>query len=656
MKINKISYIYRAITISLAVMTLFLFSCERRIPLKKPPPIKKPVEKEAEEREVEDHFSRAEKYWAKGQFDKALASYESYLKKFPAGDRANDALAKKAEIFYKKGKYEDALPIFLQIVNEYPLNEKRADIHLFITKTYFRLNDYSESRLSALRWLELYKNYPGKEPDIYSVLGHSLKELNNYPRAFFWLVKALDPPYTGMEERKGIEEEISGLISEVKEEEDLKKMLEYARGSRFIKPVYYRLALFLVSSGRLEEARDAALKIVSLSPEGEWALKAKELIRGIQRRLEVSPSVIGCLLPLTGPFKIYGEGVLKGIELGMGLFQQDPGQSPLLELEIRDTRGDPETAIKAVTELAKEEKAIALVGPLISKVSEEATERAQELGLPIITLSQSEHITGKGKMVFQNCLTPEDQLRSLIKKVMGEMGMTRFAILYPENAYGKFFMEKFWDKVEARGGEITAVESYNPEATDFAEEIKKIAGLYSLEKQSGGGDNQKEESGEDLKPIIDFDAIFIPDGYKRASLIASQLAFYDVVGIHLLGTNLWNSPKLIEIAGDHVEGAIFPSGFFPGSGYRDVDYFVDQYRANFGHDPGLLAAIGYDTIKIIRRQLAPVIRTRDDFQSALSKMDEFHGVTGPLYFDTSRQIKREPLLLTVRGGHFLPVP
>jgi ABC-type branched-subunit amino acid transport system substrate-binding protein len=170
-------------------------------------------------------------------------------------------------------------------------------------------------------------------------------------------------------------------------------------------------------------------------------------------------------------------------------------------------------------------------------------------------------------------------------------------------------------------------------------------------------EEEKERSEEEPEPIIDFDAIFIPDSYERAALIASQLVFYDVLGVRLLGTNLWNSPELIEIGGKYVHGALFPSGFFPGSGYKGVDSFVNKYKTNFGREPGLLAAIGYDTIRIVKEILkGKDIKTREDLRSALAGNESFDCVTGPMVFDDNRRAKRDPLLLTVSGSHFLPLP
>ena len=668
MTASRARFFRKAVATLTVVMAFFvLFSCERKVIIKEPLPKEVP-----EEKEVIDHFAMAEGYWRQRDYDKALAAYDRYLEEFPTGDKVRDALAGKATIYYDGNQYEEALPLFLDVVNEYPLNEKRAEIHLLIVRTYFHLKQYSESRLSALRWLELHKDYPRKE-EVFLLLGQNLKELGHPPRALYWWLKLLESPLIPREQKDDIRYQLFDLIYEATEEE-LKEMATYAKDSSLIPAIHYQLALSYLKSDELEEAREAATEIVRLAPEQGWAARAEEVLEKIEERLKVNPNVIGCLLPMSGPFAIYGQEVLNGLELGLDIFREGNEGLPSIEFVIRDTKGDPTIAIEAMIELAEEEKAIVIIGPLISKVAEGVVEEAQALGIPIISLSQSEGITSKGEMVFQNCLTPEDQLRSLIDKVMGEMGSKRFAILYPANAYGRYFMDRLWDKVESQGGMITAVESYDPRDTDFATPIKKMVGLFYPRPESDTVEQEREEPEqaeeaeleeeeeviqEAPEPIIDFDAIFIPDSSKRVALIASQLAYYDVVGVRLLGTNLWNSPELIEIGGEYVRGALFPAGFFPGSGYRGVDSFVAQYKTNFGREPGLLAAIGYDTISIIKeilKEKGDNIKTRGDLRLALATSEDFDGVTGPMVFDDDRMAKRDPLLLTVIGRHFLPMP
>jgi ABC-type branched-subunit amino acid transport system substrate-binding protein len=666
MTANKAPFSRKVIAALVVVMAFFIFSCERKV-IVKAPPLEEVPEKEA----VIDHFAVAEDYWRQKEYDEALAAYDRYLEAFPSGDKVRDALARKATIYYNRKQYEEALPLFLDVIDEYPFSETRAEIHLLTARTYFHVKQYAESRLSALQWLEIYKDYPKKE-EIFFLLGQDLRELNYPARALYWWVKLLVSPLVEREQKEDIRSQLLDLIYQATEEE-LKEMATYAKESDLVLPIYYQLALSYLGSDKLEDARKAATEIVRLTPEEEWTVRAREVLERIEERLRVSPNVIGCLLPLSGPFAIYGQEVLNGLELGLDIFQETSEDLSSIEFVIRDTEGDPDIAIEAIKELAKEEAAIVTIGPLISKVAEGVVEKAQELGMPIITLSQSEGITRKGEMVFQNCLTPEDELRSLTDKVIGEMGLKRFAILYPANAYGGYFMNKLWDEVESQGGVINAVESYDPKNTDFATEIKKMVGLFyprpepdmeeeqkgESEEEGAESEEEKEDLEEELEPIIDFDAIFIPDSYERVALIASQLAYYDVVGVRLLGTNLWNSPKLIEIAGEYVHGALFPCGFFPGSGYGGVDSFVDQYKTNFGEEPGFLAAIGYDTIRIVKeilREKGKDIQTREDFRFALAANEDFRGVTGPMVFDDNRRAKRNPLLLTVSGKYFLPLP
>jgi len=651
----------KAITACLAVVAFLIVSCEQRLVLKEPPAKEIIVEKRALEeapggKVVADHFAVAEEYWRQKDYDNALAAYDRYLYEYPSGARVSDALARKATIYYDKGQYDEALPLLLEVIDDYPVNEKRAEINLLLAKTYFHLGRYSESRLSALQWVELFEDYPGEE-EVLFLLGQNAKELKDRPRALYWWLKVLESEETTEEKAENIRSQLLDLIYESTEEE-LEEMADYARESDLIFPIYYRLANSFLLENRLEEAQEVAIKIMRFASEGEWFTAAKEMLEKIDGIFQVKPNVIGCLLPLSGPFAIYGQEVLHGVELGLDIFRETDGHLSSLELVIRDTEGDPDKAREAVRELAEQEKALVIIGPLISRVAEEAVETAQDLHIPIITLSQSEAITGKGDMVFQNCLTPEDQVRSLTNKVIAEMGLTRFGILYPDNGYGTYFMNKFWDKVESLGGEVTAVEAYDPNETDFAIPIKKMVGLYYPRPRPETEEN-KEKAQEELEPTIDFDAIFVPDSYERGGLVVSQLPFYDVVNVTILGTDLWNSPKLIEVAGRYVHGAIFPSGFFPGSKFRGVSNFVEQYKVNFQGEPGFLAAIGYDTIRMLKdimQEQGGSIRTRADLRTALLLLEGFEGVTGPMVFNGERQAERNPLLLTVSGRNFLPLP
>jgi ABC-type branched-subunit amino acid transport system substrate-binding protein len=323
-----------------------------------------------------------------------------------------------------------------------------------------------------------------------------------------------------------------------------------------------------------------------------------------------------------------------------------------------------------VEELALKEKVMAIIGPLASKPALAAAKKAQELGIPIITLTQRDGITAEGEMVFRNFLTPSKEVKTVLDKMMAQGGLNRFAILYPDNSYGRFFMNLFWDGVEQLGGVITAVESYHPDETDFAAQIKKMVGLYyprpepvgeELENEENLDDEQDEDepdSEEEPEPIVDFDAVFIPDNHHKVALIAPHFPFHNVFNILFLGTSLWQSSELIETSGDYVQGAIFPSGFFEKSSSETIKEFVELYKENFESEPGALAANGYDTTRFLKRLKAErKIRTREDFLKALLAHDSFfYGVTGRISFDAQGEVEKDPILLTISGRHLFSLP
>jgi ABC-type branched-subunit amino acid transport system substrate-binding protein len=87
------------------------------------------------------------------------------------------------------------------------------------------------------------------------------------------------------------------------------------------------------------------------------------------------------------------------------------GKIPLISLAVRDSKGSPLEAEKWVEELVTKEKVIAIIGPLLSSTAERAVKKAQQMKVPLLTFSQKEM---KGDFLFQNSLTPSDQVQTLV--------------------------------------------------------------------------------------------------------------------------------------------------------------------------------------------------------------------------------------------------
>jgi ABC-type branched-subunit amino acid transport system substrate-binding protein len=618
--------------------------------------------------EISRDFGLAEQDVQAGDYERAIQRYKLYLKEHPKGEGSRHALYAIARIYYDRQLYDEALVFFERVVREYPSHSKLPVTAYDVANTCYLLGDYERSKEAALNWLERYPTH-SMRGEFLHLVGKNLRALGDYPKAFRWWLEASEASEKNSELRSEIAGHIIELITE-SSLEDLKKILKSGTDTPYFPHITHQIASLYYEDNQLENAKRMAMALVRSTPEQHWVSLGRAILERVEHEMSVKKNVIGCLLPLSGPYAIYGQEVLNGILLGIGLWNPSENEQDI-ELVIKDTSGETADAISAVEELVMEEKVMAIIGPLASKAMLGAAKKAQEWGVPIVTLTQKEEITAEGAMVFRNYLTPSKEIQSLVEKAVDGLGLRRFAILYPDNPYGQNSMSLFWDRVDELGGMITSAESYDPEETDFAVEIKKMVGLHGLRpkliEQTVMQENQmrweneieeKHPSEENPAPIVDFDAVFIPDNPQRVALIAPQFPFYNIFGVRLFGTRLWQSSELIDQARDYVQGAIFPVAFFSEGKSEGIQEFVTLYRDNFESEPTDLAANGYDTIRLLKTvmNVENGVHTCRGLQRRLILYDGFNGVTGKISFDEQGEVEKYPTLLTISGTDFYVMP
>ena len=77
----------------------------------------------------------------------------------------------------------------------------------------------------------------------------------------------------------------------------------------------------------------------------------------------------------------------------------------------------------------------------------------------------------------------------------------------------------------------------------------------------------------------------MPDSHDNVVLIAPQLAFHEVTGVQLLGTDGWNDPSLVDIGERHVEGAVFSAVYHRELPHAFFYDFARGYEEAFGDPP-----------------------------------------------------------------------
>jgi ABC-type branched-subunit amino acid transport system substrate-binding protein len=358
---------------------------------------------------------------------------------------------------------------------------------------------------------------------------------------------------------------------------------------------------------------------------------------------------IGVILPLSGDYAAFGKSVLNGIFLASGVF--GPWSAELLPIDIivKDSKGDSLVTVNAVEELFSE-NVIAIIGPLLSKTSVAGVLKAQELKIPIISLSQKDDLPEFGEYVFRNSMTSTMQARTLVHDIFFNLGLQKFAILYPDNSYGRHLKDAFIREAEQLEGEVVILEPYQEEQTDFGEEIKKIFQITE------GSDSTDKDRKKTFEPVIEFDALYIPDYSDRVVLIIPQLVYYNVKDLQLLGSNGWNSPRLMDVERDYIEGAIFTDGFFINSKNRVIRSFKKNFEETFEILPGILEAQAFDATKMIisiinEKQTVD----RVSLKNYLYELKNYPGVTGQISFDQNGEAQKEIFLLKAESGRIVQV-
>jgi len=590
-------------------------------------------------------LSKAETLFQKQFYEESLAAFEEYLLQFPDSPLTDEALMKMGTIHAILGEGKNAVEVYTRLIDEYPESDFIPDANFQMLSTLYNLGEYLEVIERANDFLK----YTVSSVHIlrtHMLLGDTYMAINMPTDAVYWYAKAFNK--LKEPEKRDVFAKIKVAVGQLSSEEIL-FILDRVEDKPTAGYLIYQLGVNNAEEEKYEEALKVLSTLVEKLPEHEFARQAKDLIAEIKEKFEYNPFTIGCLLPLSGPYKIYGKKVLRGVELALNHYSSQNIDLPL-KVIVKDTGADSAKAIQAVIELYDEGVA-AIIGPIIT--AESAAYASQERGVPIITLTQKEDTVDIGDYVFRNFVTPKTQVKALISYVVKELGLNRFAILYPDENYGTTFMNLFWDEVTAHGAKVVGIESYDSTITDFADQIKKLVGLYYTVPKDLRDATIRPDPEE---PIVDFDAIFIPDAPKTAGLIIPQLAYHDIKDTYLLGTNLWHSEVLIKMARRFVQGALIPDGFFAESASVHVEKFVEMFQEAFEQKPEFIEAVAYDTAMILFQLVArPDVRFRNTLNKELRKLNNFRGVTALTSFDDNGDALKKLYLLRIEGEQFVEV-
>jgi len=609
---------------------------------------------------IDADLRQAQRAISDGRQDDARRILERFLDELGSSSRSDEARILLAEIYLQQGEAEQAAQLLRRAAERAPLSARALEARLRAARVYRDLGE-PETALRLLQGGNIRRLPVGLRVAYHRTVADLSREVGDFSNAVLALGYARSAEDSEQAQAQ-IDLEVAELIEERLRDEELAELVpKLPRGRVYLRSVF-ELARRQIARGDTQLARETLAQLPQDLGEFDLAI-VRGLLERADRAAAFDTFPIGVEVPLSGPYADFGRSVLRGVSLGLSLFDEQPGRFRLM---VRDTRGEPQRAVQATRDLAQEGARL-ILGPMRSVEAAASAPYAQDARVPLLALAARPDLPFLGSYIFRMGVTASEQVDALVGFSMEALEAQRFAILYPRDDYGKSFKNLFWDEVERRGGRVVAAESYEPGAVDIQTEVKKLVGLYYLTdsereriRRRDRLERRREQHEEelrspelsDLPPYIDFDALFIPDAAAQVGVVLPQLRFYDVADVTLLGPSEWNDPKLVELAANEAEGAVFVDTFDPRSQDPRVQDFIARYFAAYGEAPDAYAAEAFDAAVLLTRLIERGARSPSELARNLmgfaQDIPDYRGVAGLIGFDEVGGSRRELSLLTVR--------
>lgn len=359
-------------------------------------------------------------------------------------------------------------------------------------------------------------------------------------------------------------------------------------------------------------------------------LSLSVLVFGCTKKTNDNEILIGSYSSNTGATATFGVYQLRGTEMAIEEINAKGGINGKKIKHINyDNKSDSDETLAVVNRLISQDKVVAILGEATSGRSKIGAQVAQQNKIPMLTSSATNpDVTKVGSFIFRACFIDPFQGMVMAKFMTENLKLKRAAVLRDiKNDYSVGLSDIFTEKLKAMGGEVVTDISYQEGDIDFKSQLTAIKAK-------------------------NVEAIFVPGYYNEVALIAKQA---HELGIKqpLLGGDGWSSPKLYEIAKDAMNGNYFSNHYTTESTDPKTVEFVKAFKAKYNEVPDVMAALAYDAAYMMAEAIKNTKEiTPDNIRIELSKIKNFHGVTGEMSMNENRDAVKSAVVVKVEGENY----
>lgn len=328
--------------------------------------------------------------------------------------------------------------------------------------------------------------------------------------------------------------------------------------------------------------------------------------------------------------------LLKGVSLA--LEEVNTGSKEILpegatlKLNVKDDNSDINLGLTNMAKFSEDIDTIAVIGPTQSFIALPASSIAEFNGILMVTpYATSTKITSNGYKNIFRTIPSDVEIAEEIVDYFRIKKLKKVHLCYVSNGYGKSFADSFEATAESKGLNIVDRISYD---VGDIREFNRIVGRWNN---------------------YEYDSIMfvgsLPEGINFYKVLDDRAIKVPVVSGEAMVSN-----DLLDLPEELMKDKLFPSIFHVNDPRYEAANFINKYKEKYGEEPDLLAAVGYDSIKILAKGITTAKSfVPKDIAEALKRMKGYVGVVNTYSFDKNGDLVIEGRLgmQILRDGKFV---
>ena len=346
--------------------------------------------------------------------------------------------------------------------------------------------------------------------------------------------------------------------------------------------------------------------------------------------------LIGNASSLTGTAAQYGISTYEGLEVAMEEINAAGG---ILGKKIKilkgDDSGDPRQAVNVVQKFITKDKVLVIIGAELTGTTRVTASISNSAGMVQFTASATgAGLTDNLPYVFRNALPEAYAIPFVVQAAKKKFNLQSVVLITSYNLDYSVDLTKIYEKaLGAEGIKVQDKISYAEGDIDFSAQVSKLKAL---------------------KP----EAVVMTGYYQESAQLMIEMRKQGIQ-CPILGSNGFNDPKILDLAGKAMEGAIWASGFFPDNPDPRIRKFVAKIQEKYKKKPNQFHAQAYDAMWIIAEAIkragitesTPENRTK--IRDALARITDFPGVSGAHTFKAGKgDAEKSVFILTLKDGKY----